>query len=64
MLYAFEQLIINTEDFADGEDDDYYDEETSGRPDDLARLTEAERQRQLQEALEQEDDPFMREQLR
>ena len=57
MLYAFEQLIINTEDL--GEEGDYYREEDTQFIDGRTPLSQSE----IQEILETESDPFLREQL-
>ena len=57
MLYAFEQLIINTEEL--GEEGDYYREEDTQFIDGRTPLSQS----QIQEILETENDPFLREQL-
>ena len=60
MLYAFEQLIINTEDF--DSEEEYYNQD-GGQGTKFIEVKDALNQRQIQELLEAETDPFLREQL-
>ena len=57
MLYAFEQLIINTEDF---DEEEYYEQE-GGSPTKFIEIQGAEDR--IKEALANETDPYLREQL-
>ena len=59
MLFAFEQLIINTEDLndADEQDEEYGDEMTQ------AEMVAEEKRRAMIKEIEKETDPFLRAQL-